>query len=150
MAGTIIPWIVFFLFLILFAGSIIAEVQWLVRKGWTTSGRATGFVLTTDMLGLGIGGIIVSVAFFGMFMMVMGPAGRGGTAPEAAYWVVTTLASVIPPVILFLIKRIFLLIFKIKTGKSAWLYSLVSTFAMILVIVIPPLFLYAVVTLLKL
>ena len=51
MAGTIVEWAAFFLFILLFVGSIIAEVQWLVRKGWTTSGRATGFVITTDLLG---------------------------------------------------------------------------------------------------
>ena len=150
MAGTLIPWIAFFLFLILFTGSIIAEVRWPIRKGWATSGRATGFVFTTDLLGFGIGGVIVFVAFFGMFMMVMGPAGRGSTAPESAYLAVSAVGLVIPLIIFLLIKRIFLHIFKIKTGKDAWLYSLVSTVAMIFVIVIPPLFLYAAVTLFRL
>ncbi len=150
MAGTIIPWIAFFLFLILFTVSIIAEVRWLIRKGWTTSGRATGFVFTTDLLGFVIGGVIVFVAFFGMFMMVMGPSGRGSTVPESAYLAVSAVGLVIPLIIFLLIKRIFLHIFKMQTGKDAWLYSVVSTIAMLLVIVIPPLFLYAVVTIFKL
>lgn len=76
MAGTSISWVAFFLFIFLLVGSIIAEVQWLVRKGWTTSGRAVGFVLTTDLAGFCIGGLVVFVAFLAMFMMVMGPAGR--------------------------------------------------------------------------
>ncbi|MEQ1923013.1 MAG: hypothetical protein ABL952_10950 [Pyrinomonadaceae bacterium] len=150
MAGTIIPWIAFFLFLVLLVGSAVVEFQWLTRKGWTTSNRAVGFIFATDILGLIVGGFVVFVAFFGVFMMVMGPAGRGSTAPDSAYLAVSAVGLVIPLIIFFLIKRIFLHIFKIKTGKQAWLYSLVSTVAMIFVIVIPPLFLYSVVTLFKL
>ena len=85
-----------------------------------------------------------------MFMMVMGPAGRGSTAPESAYWVVSAIGLVIPLVIYFLVKRIFLAIFKIKPDKGAWAYSLVSTVGMMLVILIPPALLYAVVTIFKL
>ena len=76
MAGTIVEWLAFFLFIFLFIGSIVAEVQWLVRKGWATSSRAVGFVLTTDLVGFCIGGAVVFIAFFVMFVMVMGPAGR--------------------------------------------------------------------------
>ena len=151
MAGTIVEWAACFLFILVFVGSIIAEVQWLVRKGWTTSGRATGFVILTDMLGLCIGGAIVLTAFVIMFVMVMGPAGRGGDSPEYAYWVVTAVAVIFPPIILFFLKRIFLAIFKIGTGKGAWLYSFVSTILTILVVLVPPpLLLYMVVTIWKL
>ena len=151
MAGTIVEWAAFFLFILLFVGSIIAEVRWLTGKGWTTSGRATGFVILTDMLGLCIGGAIVLTAFVIMFMMVMGPAGRGGDSPESAYWVVTALAIIFPPLLLILSKRLFLLIFKIRSGGSAWLYSLVSSLAVILLVVVPPpLILYLVTTIWKL
>ncbi|MBK8302883.1 MAG: hypothetical protein IPK98_05590 [Chloracidobacterium sp.] len=117
MAGTIIPWVAFFMFLILFTGSIIAEVQWLIRKGWTTSGRANGYVFTTDFLGFGIGGAIVFVAFFGIFMMVMGPAGRGSTVPESAYLAVSAVGLVIPLIIFLLIKGSFLIFSKSKQAK---------------------------------
>ena len=151
MSGTIVEWIAFLLFLILFVGVIITEVQWLVRKGWATSGRATGFVITTDMLGFCIGGTVVFVILGILLMMTFGPAGRGSTAPEAAYWVVTAVAVIFPPIILFFLKRIFLAIFKIGSGKSAWLYSFVSTILTILVVLVPPpLFLYLIVTIWKL
>ena len=150
MSGTIVEWIALLLFLILFVGTIIAEVQWLVRKGWATSGRATGFVITTDMLGFCIGGTVVFVILGILLMMTFGPAGRGSTAPEAAYWVVSANAIIVPPVILFISKRLFLLIFKIKSGMTAWLYSLVSSVLIILVVLIPPpLFLYLIVSLWK-
>ena len=147
MAGTIVEWLAFFLFIFLFIGSIVAEVQWLVRKGWTTTSRATGFVLTTDLVGICAGGAVGFLAFFAMFVMVMGPAGRGSDVPEAAYWAVAGIAFIAQPVLLFFIKRLSLLIFKIGSSRSAWTYSLVSSILIILVVLIPPpLFLYLVFT----
>ena len=151
MAGTIVSWVAFFLFIFLFIGSIVVEVQWLVRKGWTTTSRATGFVLTTDLVGICAGGAVGLIAFFVMFVMGMGPGGRGGSAPEAAYWAVTGIAFIAQPVLLFFIKRLSLLIFKIGSSRSVWTYSLVSSILIILVVLIPPpLFLYLVFTLWKL
>jgi hypothetical protein len=133
-----IDWIAFILFVVLFVGVIIAEIQWLIRKGWTSSGRAIGYVLVTDLLGFGIGSVVVLTIFFIMFMMVMGPAGTGSTVPEFAYWVTTAIAIILPPIILVLLKRLFLLIFKIESGKPAWIYSVVSSILMILVVLVPP------------
>ena len=151
MAGTFIEFAALFLFIILFVGVILAEVQWLIRKGWATSGRALAFVLLTDLLGFFVGGGVVFVAFGAMFMMVMGPAGRGSTVPEAAYWVITALAVIVPPILLFFLKRGFLLIFKMRSGGPAWVFSLVSSLAVPLIVLVPPsALLYLVVTLWKL
>ena len=151
MAGTIVGWLAFFLLIFLFVGAVIAEVQWLIRKGWTTSGRATGFVITTDLVGLGAGGLVILIAFFAIFVMVMGPAGRGSDVPESVYLAVTIIAIIAMPVILILLKRLFLLIFKIRSGSSAWLYSLVSSILLMIVVLIPPpLILYLIVTIWKL
>lgn len=151
MAGTIVQWAAFFLFFLLFAGVIFAEVQYLVRKGWAATGRATGFVITTDVLGFLLGGGLVGIAFLVMFMLVMGPAGRGSNTPEAAYWAITAVAIIIPPILLFILKRLFLLIFKIGSGSAAWLFSLVSALLTIIIVLVPPpLLLYFVVTLWKL
>ncbi len=133
-----IDWIAFFLFVILFIGVMIAEVRWLARKGWAVSGRAVGYVMTSDLFGFGIGFFVVVTIFLFMFMMVMGPAGRGGTAPEYAYWVTTAIAIIFPPIIFVLIKRLFLLIFKISSGKAAWTYSIVSSILITLVVLVPP------------
>ncbi|MEO6656287.1 MAG: hypothetical protein ABIO36_09420 [Pyrinomonadaceae bacterium] len=137
-----IDWIAFFLFVFLFIGVMVAEVKWLARKGWAVSGRAVGYVMVTDLLGIGIGSSVVFVIFFIMFMMVMGPAGRGGTAPEFAYWITTAIAIILPPIIFVVLKRLFLLIFKIRSGKEAWVYSIVSSILMILVVLVPPPLLY--------
>jgi hypothetical protein len=151
MSGTTVEWIAMLLLFVLLAGVIIAEVRWLVRKGWATSGLAIGYVMLTDLLAFCVGGFMAFALLGVLLMMIFGPAGTGSTAPEASYWVVTAIAVILPPVILFALKRLFLLIFKIKSGKTAWLYSLVSSILIILIVLIPPpLFLYVVVTLWKL
>jgi hypothetical protein len=150
MSGTTVEWIAMLMLFILLAGVIIAEVQWLVRKGWATSGRAIGYVMATDLLGFGIGGFIAFVIFGVLIMMTFGPAGRGSTAPEAAYWAVSAIAIIVPPITLFILKRLFLLIFKIKSGTPAWIYSLVSSVLIILIVLVPPpLFFYVIVSLWK-
>lgn len=138
MAGSTIEWLVFFLFVVLFVVSVAAEIFWLVKNGWSTGGRATAFVLITDIIGFCIGGLIALIAFFVMFMMVMGPAGTGGSSPEAAYWLVTAIAVIVPPILLILLKRIFLLIFQIGVGKAAWMFSIVSSLLVLIVVLIPP------------
>src|SRR5688572_16853834 len=112
-------WIVLLVFVLLFVGAIVGEILWLVRKGWASTGKAIAYVLITDLLGFGLGSIVILIIFFIAFMMVMGPAGMGSTAPDAAYWVLLMLAIIIPPVLLILSKRIFLLILKISSGRAA-------------------------------
>lgn len=145
MSEILVEWIALILFVLLLVGSVIGETLWLVRKGWATSGLATGFVLVTDLVSLGIGSFIVLVSFFVMFMMVMGPAGTGGTSPDSAYVAVTLVAVIFPPAILFFSKRLGLMVFKIRSGKSAWIYSLVSSLLMMIVVLVPPPLLYYVI-----
>jgi hypothetical protein len=150
MSETIVEWIALLLLLLLFIGAAVAEAQWLVRKGWTNSGVSIAYVLITDLVGLGIGSFVVFTLIFVLFMMVMGPAGRGSDTPEIAYLVVSAVAFIFPPVILILLKRLGLLIFKIRSGKVAWLYSLTASILILLIIAVPPpLFFYLVVTLWK-
>lgn len=131
-------WIPVILFLLLFISVIIAEVQWLVRKGWATSGKAIAYVFTTDLLGFGIGSLVIMAVFMAMLMMAFGPAGTGSNAPDAAYWAALIVGVIVPPVLLFFTKRLFLLIFKMQIGKSAWVYSLVSSILILLVVLVPP------------
>jgi hypothetical protein len=142
MSEVAVEYIALFAFFLLLFAAVLAEIMWLTRKGWTNSGRAVGYVLLTDLLSLTVGFTIAFIAFFVMFMMVMGPAGRGGTAPEAAYVVVTIIAVAAPAIFLFFAKRLGLLIFKIRTGKSAWIFSLVSSLLLLIVVLVPPPLIY--------
>src|SRR5436190_17860888 len=120
MFGMLGQWLPTVLFLLLFVGAVCAEVFWLSRKGWATSGRSIAYVTLADLVGFGLGTFVMFVAFFIMFMMVMGPAGRGSNVPELAYVITSAAALILSFGFLFLSKRVFLAIFKIRSGKTAW------------------------------
>src|SRR5437899_2724119 len=111
-------WVPAVLFLLLFVGAICAEVLWLSRKGWATSGLSVAYVLIADLVGFGLGTLVMLVAFFIMFMMVMGPAGTGSNVPEWAYVLTSGIALIVSLGFLALSKRVFLAIFKIRSGKT--------------------------------
>jgi hypothetical protein len=133
-----VEWIALLLLLLLFVCAVLVEIRWLVRNGWATSGRATAFVLVTDLLGFAFGTFIVLTVFFVMFMMVMGPAGQGSNVPESAYIANLIVAIILPPLVLILFKRLFLWVFKIQSGKPAWLYSIAASLAVLAVTLLPP------------
>jgi hypothetical protein len=60
-----------------------------------------------------------------LFMMVMGPAGRGGTSDNGTYLSVIALVLSVPFVSLFLLKRLGLRVLGARGGRAAWLYALV-------------------------
>jgi hypothetical protein len=138
MSEVTVEWIAMLLFAVLFLGAILGEIFWLIRGGSTTLGRATAFVLLTDLLSLCIGSVIVFIIFGIMLMLTFGPAGRGSDTPESVYWAILTFALICPPVLLFALKRLLLWIFKIKSGKTAWIYSFLSSVLILLVVMVPP------------
>ena len=135
-------WFTVALFLALFAVAIIVEITWLTRNGWTTSGRAAAYVLLTDILGIGVGLFTIFVAVSVMIMMAFGSSGGGGTAPDFAYWVIILFGLVFPPIFLLSLKRLFLLILRIRRGRSAWLYSILSTGFLTVGVYAPPIAMY--------
>ena len=142
MSGIDVEWIVILAFVLLFAGAIVAEIVWLARNGPASTGRAVAYVLLTDFLGFGIGSLVLLIIFFIMFMMIMGPAGTGSNVPEAAYWAGLVIAIIVPPVLLIACKRIFLSLFKIRAGKPAWIYAVVSSLLLLLAVLVPPPLIY--------
>jgi cbb3-type cytochrome oxidase subunit 3 len=138
MSGIGIDWIATLLFFLLFIAMVIAEILWLIKKGWATSGKATAYVLVTDLLGFGIGTFVIMSVLLAAMIMAFGPAGRGSNIPEAAYWVTLALGVIVPPIILFFTKRLMLSLFKMQSGKAAWIYSLVSSLLILVVVLVPP------------
>ncbi len=132
-------WTAIIICLCLFAAAMIAEGFWLVRKGWTSGRRSFVFVLITNLFSLGISIIVWFVLAMYMMLLVFGSLG-GGPAPgsEPAMWIIIVLAVLLPSMNFFLVKRLFLTIFKIKDGRSAWKYSFVSAFVNLATVVIPP------------
>jgi len=135
-------WLAVAFFLVLFIAAVIAEVAWLTRNGWTTSGRAVAYVLLTDVLGMAVGLFTIFVAVSVIIMMAFGSSGGGGTAPESSYLAVVVFGCVFPPLFLLSLKRLFLLILRIRRARSAWLYSLLSTILLIIGVFVPPIVFY--------
>jgi hypothetical protein len=142
MSDTLAEWAAVLLFIFLFIGLVVLEVRWLVRKGWAASPQAWGFVLVTDLLGLVINSLVVVVAFFLLFMLVMGPAGTGSDVQESAYVTILALAMILPFLLLILSKRFFLSAFNIRSGKPAWIYSLVASISILVITQLPPSLIY--------
>jgi hypothetical protein len=138
MSGTTKEWIVFGSWFALLTVSMIAEILWLAGADWTTRCKATGFVVVTDALGMILGGGIDLIIFFVMFMIVMGPAGRGSEGGEGWLGPGTVALGLLPLVVLLITKRVFLAAFNIRSGRSAWIYSLIATLAVFVITLIPP------------
>lgn len=134
--------IAFALFVILAVAAVIAEVMWLVRSRWSAPGKAAAYVLLTDGLGIFVGIGTFFAAFGILMMMALGGSGQGGASPEAAYWAVAAFGLLFPPMFLFSLKRVFLLIFGIRAGRSAWLYSAVLTAIFGFGVFLPPVLLF--------
>ena len=122
-------WIVLWMFFLLFAGFMIVEAVWLSRKGWAGFGKSLGFSVLTNIIGFSIGFFVFVV--IGMIVFAMTYNGLhyvefplGGEYGQNA---ILILAALFTPLLLTLCKRLFLLILKMQKGKSAWLYSVVSS-----------------------
>lgn len=138
MDQTVTDWAAPLVFVLLFAAVIITEVIWLSRGNGTSRGKAAAFVLLSDLGGFITGFFIVFAALGVIFMMVMGPAGTGSDAPEAAYWAALAAAAVLPFLVFVGLRRLLLAAFAISSGPSAWLYALVSTVLVLLIVLVPP------------
>ena len=135
-------WIAFALFVVLAIAAVVAEVMWLVRSRWATPGKAAAYAVLTDGLGICVALGTFFAGLSVLMMMALGGSGQGGTSPEAAYWAVVAFGLLFPPVFLFSLKRLFLLIFDIRTGRPAWLYSLALTAIFGAGVFLPPVLLF--------
>src|SRR4051794_29153016 len=122
----LIEWLPFLLFAALCAAAMVIEIHWLSGRGWTTGGRATAFVVITDVLALVLSLFVVFVVLGMLLMMVLGPSGRGSGAGNMSYAAVLLFGLVVPAVLLIFLKRLTLAALSIRSGSSAWTYSLTS------------------------
>jgi len=113
-------WITFAICVALFSVSCIGEVLWLVRNDWASTGKAAAYVITSDLLGIGLGFVVILVVLMITLLLVFGPAGTGSSAPESAYWAVLITAAIAPFMLILLSKRLFIRILAIKTKGNAW------------------------------
>ena len=143
MSGQTKEWLVFFGFLFLAVALTFAETIWLNRKGWTNFGKAFAFAVATNVFGFFVGffvmfvvfGMILAMAWDGSLEKI--PFGDAGLIAAIVFGVLFF------PIFLALCKRLLLKILKIQTGKSAWIFSFLSSFSIVLFALgIPVLFIY--------
>ncbi len=138
MSSVTLEWITTGLFFLCFAAAAVLETLWLAKKGWATYGRSAAFVMLSDMISLFVGfvvpfvilGTIIALAWSGGLSEV-----KGG---DAGIWAAIVFAVIFPPIFLFLTKRVFLALFKIRSGRDAWLFSLAAVLISMAISFLPP------------
>ena len=120
-------WVVFFSFFLFIIVSTVGEAVWLSRKGRAGFGKSLGFSALTNLVGCSIGFFV----FFVIVGVILAMAWDGSIKnfPMKDYGLAAALifAVLFVPASLTLSKRVFLSIFKIQTGRPAWLHSVISS-----------------------
>jgi hypothetical protein len=133
MVGVGKDWAVVLIFLAAVVGLTVLEALWITRKGWSGFGRAFGFSAVTNFVGFAVGSFVAFV----VFGVVAAMAWDGSLAkfPLHDYGIIAFLAFGVLffPSFLMLCKRLFLKLFKIQSGRAAWLFSLVGSLAIFII-----------------
>jgi hypothetical protein len=138
MSSVTIEWVTTGIFALCFIAAIIVEALWLIRKGWASAQKSVAYVMLTNNLSLCIGFFIPFVIIGTMLALAWSGDLSGVSGGDATLIAAIVIALLFPPVFLFLMKRVFLAFFKIRTGREAWLYSLAFTTMSLGLSFIPP------------
>jgi hypothetical protein len=133
-----ITWVPLLLFVVLGVAAIAIEIFWLMRRHDVSGGRASAFVLATDLFSFVVGFFLSLVVIVVMFMLVMGPSGEGGRPSEVVMWGLLLIGLSGPLLLLLLSKRAMLGVLKILPGDVAWQYSFAAAVLVWLMVTIPP------------
>ena len=120
-----------------FFGANVAEVLWLRAKQWGTTGTATGFAAVTNLVGFGIGLFISIFAFSIVMVASLDSVQNPFMANEIVGVVLLIIGLVIPPIILFISKRIMLGLLKMRTGAAAWAFSIITALLIYVITFVP-------------
>jgi hypothetical protein len=124
MSGVTREWAVVLIFFVAVFGVTILEAFLISRNGWAGFGRALAFSVVTNLIGFAVGtfvifvvvGVVMAMAWDGSIQKF--PSGDFGIGAFLVFGILFF------PAFLMLCKRLFLKLFKIQTGKTAWLFSL--------------------------
>lgn len=120
-------WLVILSFFLLAFIVTVLEIMWLKRKGWADVGKSVIFTIFTNLIGYSVGFIVLFVVFG--VTLALAWDGSIKKFPLGDYGIGTflILGVLFTPMLLMLCKRLFLLILKMQSGISAWLFSFVSS-----------------------
>lgn len=120
-------WIVVLLYVAAIFGLTVGETVWLVRNRWAEAARSFCFTFVSNLVGFMVGGTIVFFIMLILLMMTFDKKLSASLGGEATMWILVAGLFSVVPIFLFLSKRLFLTAFRMRAGKPAWLYALVST-----------------------
>ena len=138
MQSQIIEWTIVFSFFFLALAATLLEAFVLSKKGWTNFSKGLLFAFLTNTLSF----VVCFIVLFIVFGVVLALAWEGSISkfPGGDYGVgaVLILAGLFVPLFSTLCKWLFLKMLKIQSGQPAFVFSLLSSVASILVAVGAP------------
>lgn len=137
MSANAIQWIVVLVYFLLFWGFTVGEARWLKTQGWAPFQKSFAFAIASNLFGFFAGSSIVFVIILGLFMLTYEPI-KNPAGNEMIMWVGVALVFIIPPLLLTLVKRLLLKLFKMESGHPAWVFSMVSSVLIVFGSVIVP------------
>jgi hypothetical protein len=142
MSADIIQWIAVLLYFLLFWGFTVGEAFWLKQRQWATFQKSLAFAISSNLLGFFTGTGVVFVIILILLMLTFEPM-KNPRANEMVMWTGVALVLVFPPIMLTLVKRLLLKLFKIEKGRPAWIFSMISSVSVVFgSVLVPGIFLY--------
>lgn len=132
MSGAAKEWLVVLIYFLFVFGLTFVEAIWLNKRNWTNFGKALAFALATNVIGFFAGFSVLFVTGLVIFMFVWDGAVDKYRHGEAILLAAIVFGVLFFPLFLALCKRVFLKILKIQTGRAAWIFSLVSSFLIVM------------------
>ena len=133
MSGAAKEWAVVLSFLFAAFGLTILEAFLINRKGWAGFGRSLGFSVFTKFIGFAVDFFVMFVAFGVVAAMAWDGSLEKFPLHDYGIGAFLSFGVLFFPLFLMLCKRLFLKIFKLQTGRAAWLFSLAASFAIFII-----------------
>lgn len=126
MSANAVQWIVVLVYFLLFWGFTAGEALWLKKREWAPFQKSLAFAIASNLFGFFAGSSIVFVIILVLLMLTFEPM-KNPAGNEMIMWVGVALVFIIPPLLLTLVKRLLLKLFKMDAGRPVWMFSLVSS-----------------------
>jgi hypothetical protein len=133
MSGAAKEWTVVLIFLVAVFGLTILEAFLINRKGWSGFGRALAFSVVTNLIGFAVGFFVIFVVFGVVLAMAWDGSIEKFPLKDFGIGAFLVFGILFFPAFLTLCKRLFLKLFNIQTGKTAWLFSLAAAISIFII-----------------
>jgi hypothetical protein len=120
-------YLVVFLYLLLLVGQGVGEAAWLKKHSWASWAKALLFSWLTNLVGFCIGFFLLFVSVGVTLMLAWDGSINKLPFKGNEAGVVLVLVVLLLPILLALIKRLLLALFKMQEGGRAWLFALLSS-----------------------